>query len=378
VQNWEISARQRLGIRHDPAVVPAANIAESAQAGRKIGVLLVNLGTPDGPETPEVRRYLREFLSDPRVIDINPLGRWLLLNLIILPFRPAKSSAAYKAIWSAEGSPLLIHGKSLTVGVQAALEEKCPGRFVVRLAMRYGKPSIPETLEQLLKCDLERLVVLPLFPQYSSAATGSALERVLNIVASSWNVPAIDSFESFYDAPAFINGFRDIARPLLDAFAPDHVLFSYHGLPERQVKKSDTTGTHCLASTSCCDSICPANRFCYRAHCVATTQALCQALALPDGKHSYSFQSRLGRTPWIKPYTDRVLPELAQKGIKRLAVFSPAFVADCLETVEEIGIRARDQWKSLGGEELLLIPSLNDHPTWVKGVAAMVVERSGV
>ena len=341
-------------------------------------MLLINLGTPDAPETPEVRRYLREFLSDPRVIDINPIGRWMLLNLFILPFRPAKSAEAYKKIWSAEGSPLLVHGKTLTAGVQKLLDEKSPGRFAVKLAMRYGKPSIPDTLDAMLKLDLERLVVLPLFPQYSSAANGSALERVMEILAKSWNVPAMDSIESFYDAPGFINGFADVARPLLDAFAPDHVLFSYHGLPERQVKKSDPTGSHCLASETCCDSICPANRYCYRAHCVATTQALCKALALPDGKHSYSFQSRLGRTPWIKPYTDLVLPELAQKGIKRLAVFSPAFVADCLETVEEIGMRAREQWLSLGGEELILIPSLNDHPTWVKGVADLVVARSGL
>lgn len=355
-----------------------APVAQNASSSRSIGVLLVNLGTPDAPATAEVRAYLREFLSDPRVIDINPLGRWLLLNVFILPFRPAKSAAAYRSVWMSDGSPLLVHGRALQAGVQAALNEKSPGRFVVRLAMRYGKPSIPSVLQELLKQDLERLIILPLFPQYSSAATGSALERVMKVVAESWNVPAVDSFDSFYDAPAFIDGFRDVARPLLDAFAPNHVLFSYHGLPERQVKKSDTTGSHCLATSTCCDAICPANRFCYRAHCVATTNALVNALSLAPGTFSYSFQSRLGRTPWIKPYTDLVLPELAQKGIKRLAVFSPAFVADCLETVEEIGIRAKEQWHALGGEDLLLIPSLNAHPTWVNGVADMVLERSGI
>jgi len=348
-------------------------------AARPIGVLLVNLGTPDAPETAEVREYLREFLSDPRVIDINPLGRWLLLNLFILPFRPAKSAAAYKAVWTKEGSPLLVYGKALQKGVEAALQAKAPGRFVVRLAMRYGQPSIPSVLGQMMKEDLERLIVLPLFPQYSSAASGSALERVLDIISEAWNVPSLETFDSFYDAPAFINGFRDVARPFLDEFKADHVLFSYHGLPERHVKKSDTTGgKHCLATPDCCDKICPENRFCYRAHCVATTNALVKALSLKPGTYSYCFQSRLGRTPWIKPYTDFVLPELAAKGIKRLAVFSPAFVADCLETVEEIGIRAKEQWKSLGGEELLLIPSLNDHPTWVNGVAEMVYARSGL
>lgn len=344
---------------------------------RPIGVMLINLGTPDAPNTPEVRRYLKEFLSDPRVIDINPLGRWLLLNLFILPFRPAKSAAAYKTVWMKDGSPLLVYGRALQDGVQASLNEKAPGRYKVRLAMRYGQPSIPSVLQELLQHDLERLVVLPLFPQYSSAASGSALERVLELVAKAWNVPSVDTFDAFYDAPAFINAFRDVAAPLLNSFAPDHVLFSYHGLPERQVKKSDTTGSHCLASATCCETITPANRFCYRAHCVATTKALVQALDVPADKHSFSFQSRLGRTPWIKPYTDEVLPQLAQQGIKRLAVFSPAFVADCLETVEEIGIRAREQWLALGGEDLLLIPSLNDNPVWVQGVAQMVLDRSG-
>lgn len=359
-------------------MIPQSRPDAEPSPPRSIGVLLVNLGTPEAPATAEVRAYLREFLSDPRVIDINPLGRWLLLNVFILPFRPAKSAAAYRSVWTAEGSPLLVHGRAFAKGVQSSLDAKAPGRFVVRLAMRYGQPAIPVVLQELLQHDLERLIVLPLFPQYSSAATGSALERVMTEVAAKWNVPAVDSFESFYDAPAFIDGFRDVAKPLLDAFAPDHVLFSYHGLPERQVKKSDTTGTHCLASESCCDSICPANRFCYRAHCVATTNALVGALSLAPHTYSYSFQSRLGRTPWIKPYTDLVLPELAQKGIKRLAVFSPAFVADCLETVEEIGIRAKEQWQALGGEELLLVPSLNAHPTWVNGVADMVFDRAGL
>ena len=360
------------------APATSASTATRPKTSGSIGVLLVNLGTPEAPATAEVRAYLREFLSDPRVIDINPLGRWLLLNVFILPFRPAKSAAAYRSVWMPGGSPLLVHSRAFADGVQTSLNEKAPGRFVVRLAMRYGQPSIPSVLEELLKQDLERLIILPLFPQYSSAATGSALERVMKAVAESWNVPAIDSFDSFYDAPAFIDGFRDVARPVLDAFAPDHILFSYHGLPERQVKKSDTTGTHCLASANCCDSICPANRSCYRAHCVATTNAIVSALSLAPGTFSYSFQSRLGRTPWIKPYTDLVLPELAQKGIKRLAVFSPAFVADCLETVEEIGIRAKEQWQALGGEELVLIPSLNAHPTWVNGVADMVLERAPV
>lgn len=353
----------------------AFSLPPKAAGARPIGVLLLNLGTPAAPETPEVRAYLREFLSDPRVIDINPLGRWLLLNLVILPFRPAKSAAAYKAVWTKEGSPLLVYSRALQQGVQSALDVRNPDKFVVRLAMRYGQPSIDSVLTELLKQDLERLIVLPLFPQYSSAASGSALQRALGKIAESWNVPTVQTIDPFYDAPEFINSFRDVAAPLLKEFAADHVLFSYHGLPERHVKKSDTTGSHCLATPECCNTICPANRFCYRAHCVATTNALVTALGLAPDLCSYSFQSRLGRTPWIKPYTDLVLPQLAAKGVKRLAVLSPSFVADCLETVEEIGIRAQEQWKSLGGNELMLIPSLNAHPTWVNGVANMVVAR---
>lgn len=332
------------------------------------GVLLVNLGTPDSPAVGDVRRYLREFLSDPRVIDINPAARWLLLNLIILRFRPAKSARAYRSIWGQDGSPLLAHSRRLT----EAVAQRLGSSFVVELAMRYGSPSIPEALQRLLSRDLASVVVVPLFPQYSSAATGSAVERVCDVVAKSWNVPALETVGAFYDHPGFIAAFAEVGRARLAAFKPDHVLFSYHGLPERHIRKSDTTGRHCLASASCCDTITSANRYCYRAQCFATTRALAAALGLPPDQHSVSFQSRLGRTPWIAPYTDLVLPELARAGKKRLAVFCPAFVADCLETVEEIGIRAREQWLALGGEDLLLVPSLNAEGTWVEAVADLV------
>lgn len=335
---------------------------------RPTGVLLVNLGTPDSPRVPDVRRYLREFLSDPRVIDIHPAGRWLLLNLIILPFRPAKSAAAYQKVWTEEGSPLLVHSRNLTEGVRQALGPS----HVVELAMRYGEPSIPSALARLVAAQPERIVVVPLFPQYSAAATGSAVERVYQVLGTGWNVPPASTVGAFYDDPGFLDAFVGVARRHLDAFRPDFVLFSYHGLPERHMRKSDTSGQHCLQSASCCDKIGEANRYCYRAHCYATTRSLAGALGLPADRHSVSFQSRLGRTPWIRPYTDLVLPDLARAGKKRLAIMCPAFVADCLETVEEIGIRAREQWKSLGGEELLLVPSLNAEPTWIEAVAALV------
>jgi protoporphyrin/coproporphyrin ferrochelatase len=339
-----------------------------------IAVLLLNLGTPDSPRVSDVRRYLREFLSDPRVLDLHPVGRWMLLNLVILPFRPAKSARAYRAIWGAghgageDGSPLLFHSRALTEGVRAALG---PG-YVVELGMRYGAPSIPSALAKLQGAHPTKIVVAPLFPQYSSAATGSALDRVYEILGKAWNVPAVETVPAFYDEPGFIAAFSEVARRHLEAFRADFVLFSYHGLPERHVRKSDPTGRHCLASAGCCDAIGPANQYCYRAHCFATTRALAASLGLPAERHSVSFQSRLGRTPWIHPYTDLVLPELAAAGRKRLAILCPAFVADCLETVEEIGIRASDQWRALGGEELLLVPSLNAEPAWIDAVAKMV------
>jgi ferrochelatase len=334
-----------------------------------IGVLLVNLGTPDSPRVADVRRYLREFLSDPRVIDINPAGRWLLLNLFILPFRPAKSARAYQSIWG-DGSPLLTHSRRLTEAVQRTLG----AGYQVELAMRYGAPSIPDALARLQAAQPSKIVVLPLFPQYSSAATGSAVERVYDVLGAAWNVVPLEVRGAFHDDPGFIDAFAQVASQHLPPFRADHVLFSYHGLPERQIRKSDPTGRHCLTSPTCCDAMVPANRACYRAHCFATTRALAARLALAPDRHSVSFQSRLGRTPWISPYTDLVLPELARAGKKRLAILSPAFVADCLETVEEIGIRARDQWRSLGGEELLLVPSLNAEPRWVEAVVRLIRE----
>jgi ferrochelatase len=329
---------------------------------------LINLGTPDAPTVGAVRRYLREFLLDPRVIDISRILRWLLVHLIILPTRPFRSARAYASVWRPEGSPLLVEERALAEAVQ----KKLGAQFLVELAMRYGSPSIGYGWHRLIRAGVSKIVVAPLFPQYASASTGSALERVFDLAKASWNVPPIDVIGEFHDAPGFIGAFADVARPLISSFRPDHVLFSYHGLPERQVMKSDLSGTHCLRSADCCATMGAVNRYCYRAQCFETTRLLATRLGLEESQHSVSFQSRLGRTPWIKPYTDLVLPELRQRGVGRLMVICPAFVADCLETVEEIGIRAKEQWKSLGGEELLLVPSLNAHPSWVRALADMV------
>lgn len=337
-----------------------------------IGVLLVQLGTPDSTEVADVRRYLREFLSDPRVLDVPAPVRWGLLNLVILPFRPRRSAEAYEKIWTEEGSPLTIHTEALAREVAARLGPD----YVVEVGMRYQNPPIEAAVAQLVNRGVRRIVVVPLFPQYSSAASGSALERTLELVGSQWNVPGVTTVVDFFDDDDFINSVAEVARPLLAGFVYDHVLFSYHGLPEKQVKKSDPSQSWCLQVETCCDQITDVNRFCYRAQSFATTRRLAAALGLEEERYSTSFQSRLAGQRWIRPFTDKVLGELASNGVRRLAVLTPSFTADCLETLEEIGIRARQQWEDLGGSELLLIPCVNAAPAWSDAVASMV-RRAG-
>ncbi len=342
-----------------------------ASEGSLQGVLLVNLGTASSPRVRDVRHYLREFLSDPRVLDISRTARWALLHAVILPFRSRTTATAYAKIWTTEGSPLLVHSLALRDGVAKQLG---PG-FAVELGMRYGAPSIAAALDGLIRAGAERISVVPLFPQFAASSTGSALAEVFRLAAETWNAPQLRTLVPFYTHPGFIDALAAVTAPALDAFGPDHVLLSYHGLPERQIHKSDPSRRHCLIQTDCCASVGSVNGSCYRAQCFATSRALATALGLSRDAYSVSFQSRLGRTPWIKPYTDLVLPELASRGIRRLAVACPSFVADCLETLEEIGMRARTQWRELGGEELQLVPCLNAHPLWIENLARMVRER---
>jgi len=351
-----------------PHLSPAPD-APTAPAGPqpRSGVLLVNLGSPADPGVPAVRRYLREFLSDPRVIDIPPAGRALLLNLIILPFRPRQSSRAYRSIWTEEGSPLIVHSRRLAEAVARQLEPGIP----VALAMRYGEPSIRRVLDALRERGADRIVIFPLYPQLASSTTGTVLEKVFEEASRRWNVPDLVTVPPFYREPGLAGSFAAVGRPLLESFRPDHVLMSFHGLPERHVRKSDPTGTHCLASAACCERMTGANRFCYRAQCFDTARRIAGELSLPEGSMTVTFQSRLGRTPWIRPYTDLTLAELPGRGVKRVAVFCPSFVADCLETLEEIGIRGREQFRAAGGEDLLLVPSLNEHPEWVETVVRL-------
>ena len=328
------------------------------------GLLLINLGTPDEPTTPAVRRYLREFLGDPRVIDIHPIGRALLLNLIILPRRPAKSAHAYQQIWDPErGSPLMYHSKDLAAGVAAALGDA----WRVELAMRYGRPSIETGLDALIAGGVDKIVVLPLFPQHAMSSTETAVALVEELHAKRQGAPPLVHVPAFHADPGFLDAFAAVGAPVLADLAPDHVLFSFHGLPVRQIVKTDVTKGHCFSSPSCCDTLTSPN--CYRAQSFATARALAERLQLPADRYTVCFQSRLGRTPWIQPYTDVVLDEIAKRGVKKLAVFCPAFVADCLETLEEIGMRAVEQFKAAGGEWLVLVPSLNSSPAWVSAVA---------
>jgi ferrochelatase len=339
----------------------------------KKGVLLVNLGTPDAPESGPVRRYLREFLSDPRVLDIHPVGRWMLLNFVILPVRPAKSAEAYRKIWGQRGSPLLFHSQDLA----AAVAERLRGEYEVELAMRYGNPSLPDAVKALRSRGVKEFILLPLYPQEATSSTSSTVARAYEVLAEPWDALPVRVVPAFHDHPGFLDAFAQVARPVITEARADHVLFSYHGLPERHMRKSDPSGSHCLASAGCCDVLTDVNRHCYRAQCFATTRALAERLGLAPGGYTVSFQSRLGRTPWIKPYTDLVLPELAKKGVKRLAVMCPAFVADCLETLEEVGLRAKEQFVESGGESLTLVPSLNAHPAWVDAVVRLVRETDG-
>jgi ferrochelatase len=329
----------------------------------KKGLLLINLGTPDAPDTRSVRRYLREFLADPRVINIAAPLRYLLLYGLILPFRSKRSAKAYQLIWSPEGSPLLRNSLNLLKKTQNRLGEET----IVSFGMRYGTPSIQDALETLNQCS--HVTILPLYPQYSSAATGSSIQNALAHLSRKTTIPSIHIIRDFHNHPAFITALADLIRPYLTNH--DYVLFSYHGIPLQHI--IDGGCPHACSNTPC-PSTTLQDTGCYRAQCFQTTKSIAETLNLTPQQHSASFQSRLGKTPWIKPYTDEVLAQLAQRNIKRLAIACPSFVADCLETLEEIAIRANKQWQALGGEHLTLIPCLNDSDQWVDAI--LTIARS--
>lgn len=332
----------------------------------KTGVLVVNLGTPDEPTRGAVYRYLKQFLLDRRVIDYNWLARNMIVRGLIAPFRSGKSAKAYQELWTENGSPLKYYGERLVAGIRPLLGDD----YVVELAMRYQHPSIESALQRLQEARVAEIIVFPLFPQYASATTGSVHEEVMRLLAREENIPNVRLINSYYDHPAMIDIFCDHARGL-DVDSYDHVLFSYHGLPERQLRKADP-GNHCLQTPNCCGSIGVVNQFCYSAQCHATTRAIAERLALPADRYTTTFQSRLGPEEWVKPYTSQTIKELAERGVKRLLVFSPAFVADCLETIIEIGEEYDEEFREMGGEKVALVPSLNDDPRWIETVAGLI------
>lgn len=323
------------------------------------GVLLLNLGTPDDCSVKAVRRYLREFLCDRRVITLPSLLRWLLVYGLILPFRPKQTAHAYAQIWEETGSPLLTHSLAL----QKALANYLSDDYQIALGMRYGNPSLKHAISSLRAC--QKITIIPLYPQYASATTGSTIEAIFQTLKHETLFPEIHIKQDFYTHPGFIQAQTTCIREQLDE--DDFLLLSYHGLPESHLKPAECDKP-CVES---CTNI-TQKPLCYRAQCYETSRLIQDALNLPDWKIKTAFQSRLGKTPWIKPYTDEVLKTLRERDIENLAVACPSFVADCLETLEEIGIRLKEKWINMGGKSFKLIPCLNDSEEWVETLASMV------
>ncbi|MEQ8625721.1 MAG: ferrochelatase [Vicingaceae bacterium] len=335
----------------------------------KIGVLLINLGTPDEPKVGAVRRYLFEFLNDPRVIDLPWLLRKILVNLIIVPFRAFGSTKIYKQLWTDEGSPLIIYGEE----VKGMLQKQLGEDFGVHLAMRYQNPSMEKVMGEMRLLNYKKLIIIPLFPHYASASSGSAMEKAMRILSKWWVIPEISMLSQYWDHPAYIGAFVERAKQYnMEEY--DHVLFSYHGLPERHVDKVYDDGVPC-ADHNCENEITEDNKYCYKATCYATTRLLAEKLGIPKEKYTVAFQSRLDNK-WLEPFSDKVVEERAKMGDKKILAFSPAFVADCLETTVEIGIEYQEIFEEQGGEKVQLVESLNAHPMWVDGLEQMVRERA--
>lgn len=324
------------------------------------GVVLVNVGTPEAPTTPAVRSYLREFLGDPRVIDLPALARWCLLNLVILPFRPRRSAHAYQQIWTPEGSPLLLNSRAQA----AALQQALPGHLVV-LAMRYGRPSLTDALETLKRQNVHHVTVVPMYPQYASATTGTTVEAWHRLLGEQVQPPASVTVPAFYADAGFIDASAERLKDAVRAENADFVLFSYHGLPLRQL------APYCEKKcTGPCRPMGEDNVNCYRAQCYATSAAIASAAGVANS--ATAFQSRLKGTTWLSPFTDEQMTALAKQGVKRLVISCPSFVADCLETLEEIGQRAKASFLAAGGESFALAPAVNAHPRFIEGLANLV------
>jgi len=328
-------------------------------------VLLVNLGTPDSPEIPQVRQYLRQFLMDPYVIQLPWLLRALIVYLLVLPRRPATSAHAYQSVWTEDGAPLLVLSRKL----QAALQSKVS--LPVGLAMRYGNPSIAGELSRLSAEGIRELLVIPLYPHYADSTVLTVIQEVERTVRDSKLPINFSVLPPFYNNDAYIHALNTSAQPALEQDY-DHVLFSYHGLPESHITKADPTGSHCLKSDNCCSSPSPAHATCYRHQVISTTQCFAKQAGLKEEQYTIAYQSRLGRAKWLEPSTEDTLVKLARQGVKKLLVLCPAFVTDCLETLEEIDIQGRETFLAAGGEDLLYLPCLNDNAEWVNCLAGWI------
>jgi len=337
---------------------------------KKTGVLLLQLGTPDSPSTKDVRRYLTEFLNDPRVIDLPWAARKLLVNGVIVPFRASKSAKIYKKLWEHGNgvSPLLTYTESVRQLLAGRLQNE---HVTVEMAMRYQNPSMESVLERMHLANYDQLIIIPLFPQYASASTGSAVEKAMNIIRKWWVIPEIKIVSQFYDHPAYIDAVVDRAAAF-DVKDYDHILFSYHGLPERHVDKVYNDGL--CTDHDCENEVTDENKLCYKATCYATTRLIAEKMGLSPSDYTVCFQSRLDKK-WLEPFSDKVVEEQGQKGAKKLLAFSPAFVADCLETIIEIGDEYQEIFEEHGGEKIQLVPSSNDHPRFIDCLEDLVRTR---
>jgi ferrochelatase len=344
----------------------ARGIMEKANGIYRRGILLMNLGSPDTTEVKDVRKYLNEFLLDERVIDYPWLLRKILVSGIIVPFRAPKSAEAYKTVWTSEGSPLLVISRQLRTAVEAIAE------VPVEISMRYGNPDSKAGFDKLLERDpgLDEVIAVPLYPHYAMSSYETAVEDARLVHQQNKYSFKLRFIKPFFDEPAYIHALAESMRPYLEN-EYDHLLFSYHGLPERHLRKSDITKQHCLKVEDCCNVSSLAHKTCYRHQVFTTTRLVAEKLGIPKDKYSISFQSRLGKG-WLQPFTDIELEEFPKKGIKNLVIVCPAFVSDCLETLEEIAERGKETFIAAGGESYHVIPCMNTQPEWVKAVKELV------
>lgn len=332
------------------------------------GVLLVNLGSPDSPNPKDVKVYLEEFLMDERVIDLPSFLRTILVKGIILNTRPKKSAKAYQKIWWEEGSPLIVLSKRLIQKMESQVQ------LPLALGMRYGNPSIQSGLQELADKGVTEVLLVPLYPQFAMATTETILVLAENLRKAHFPQMEFTTLPSFYNHPDYVRVLSQSIQESLQGKEWEHLLFSYHGVPERHIRKSDVTRSHCKIDGRCCQTNSPAHAYCYRHQCFETTRLVAEYLDLKPDQYTTTFQSRLGLDPWLQPYTDKTVAKMAKNGTKNMAIVTPAFVSDCLETLEEIGMEAVEDFEEKGGDHLHVIPCINDRADWVKVMSRWVDE----